>query len=134
MWIWLSELHRIGFRRRSSCYWQCERRYELPASNYLSIFVDSSEIDPAGRERIDFASFHVTFRLGADRVHFYYHEVGDNVWEPGGHTSSHELRLHDVNPAAHRELADQIANRLVAAMGGEFVPRSGCDLRSEVPE
>jgi hypothetical protein len=128
MWIWVSELHRLGFRRRGEHYWQCERRYGLPASAYLSVFTAAREIERPGRrpgrERVEVAAFHVTFCLGLDRVHFYYHEAGEGAWEPGGHTSTPELRRYAIDPAKLRASADQIAGRVVTALGAELLPRA----------
>ena len=45
----------------------------------------------AQRWLVAFHAFHVTFPLGGDNVHFYYHEHLDNVWEHGGHTAHHHL-------------------------------------------
>jgi hypothetical protein len=124
MWLWGWDLHRMGFRRRSEHYRQCERRYGLPAHAYLSIFVHTCESDPAGgRERVEISAFHVTFRLGIDRIHFYYHEADEQVWEPGGHTSSPEIRHHGVDPAALRQLADEIAGRFLKEPDCRLLPR-----------
>jgi hypothetical protein len=128
MWLWLSELHRLGFRRRSERYWQCERRYGLPGSAYLSVFSHAQEVERTGlhggRERVDVSAFHVTFCLGLDRVHFYYHEAAEAVWEAGGHTSIPEIRRYAVDPTELRARADQIAARMVTALGAELLPRS----------
>lgn len=127
MWIWACELHRLGFRRRSPHYWRCDGRYGLPASAYLSLFHagsdgESSRTQPS-RIRFDVSAFHVTYCLGVDRVHFYYHEAGELSWEPGGHTSSRELRRLGVKPANMRAAADDIAARVAEAMGVTLQPR-----------
>src|SRR5437870_784608 len=96
MWLWECELRQLGFRRRSDGYWRCERRYGLPAEAYLSLFAggehDLFPEDVRARRRIvEVSAFHVTILLGVDRIHFYYHEVSETAWEPGGHTSSVEI-------------------------------------------
>jgi hypothetical protein len=125
MWLWACELRRLGFRRLSERYWQCERRYGLPDGAYLSAFAHAREREPSGRERVDVCAFHVTFCLGVDRVHFYYHEATDAAWEPGGHTSAAEIRRYAVEPAEPRRTADAVAARLVSALGSELLPRDG---------
>jgi hypothetical protein len=102
MWLWECELRQLGLRRLSERYWQCERRYGLPGAAYLSLFSHAQERQAtksaAGREQVDIAAFHVTYCLGVDRVHFYFHEVTDGVWEPGGHTSGAEIRRYLREP------------------------------------
>lgn len=128
MWLWDRELQAVGFRRRSSGYWQCERRFGLPAHAYISLFAWSDWAETAGEEHrgrqfVEVSAFHVTFMLDFDNVHFYYHEHGENVWEPGGHTSSLEIERHGVAALELRVEADAIAARLVAALKGEFLQR-----------
>src|SRR5687767_3463645 len=96
MWLWECELRQAGLRRLSAHYWQCSGRYRLPAVAYLSLFSHAHEkqisAGASARERVDICAFHVTFCLGVDRVHFYFHEAAEGVWEPGGHTSGAEIR------------------------------------------
>lgn len=122
MRLWTWQLHQLGFRRFSDRYWQCERGHDLPAAAYLSVFSDVRDRDGDG-ERIDVGAFHVTFVLGIDRVHFYYHEVTERVWEPGGHTSSGEIRRYRRDPAELRAVADGVAFVFLAALGRELTPR-----------
>jgi hypothetical protein len=123
MWIWQGVLHELGFRRRSERYWQCERGHGLGATEHLSLF-PWSECGPEGGARlIELNTFHVTFVLEGEHLHFYYHEGHDNDWEPGGHTSSREIRRIGHNPRALRRRADAVASALVAALGGEMLPR-----------
>src|SRR5262245_7271253 len=81
MWLWECELRQLGLRRLSTRYWQCERRYGLPAGVYLSVFPHAEEkhtpTRAAASERFDVCAFHVTFCLGVDRVHFYFHELAE---------------------------------------------------------
>ena len=124
MWLWQCELPRLGFRQLSEWYWQCERGHGLAAGVYLSIFADAADREPGGRVRLDVAAFHVTMILGVDRVHFYYHEAGEAVWEPGGHTSGAEIRRHRADLRELRRRADAVAANLVAAMGHSWLSRA----------
>src|SRR5262249_33430313 len=103
MWLWECELCQLGLRRWSTSYWQCERRYGLPGGAYISVFPHAvarqSAAGKAKRERLDICAFHVTFCLGVDRLHFYYHERAEGIWEPGGHTSAAEIRRYRREPA-----------------------------------
>jgi hypothetical protein len=120
MRLWISEFRQWGFRRLSVRYWQCERRYGLPAAAYLSVFSHASERDLAEgdgeRERVDMSAFHVTFCLGMDRAHFYFHEVDEGVWEPGGHTSGAEIRRCCKDPAELGAVADRVAAEFLATV------------------
>lgn len=121
MWLWECELRRLGLRRLSERYWQCEGRYGLPGGAYLSVFPHAT----AGRERLDVCAFHVTFCLGVDRVHFYFHERAEEVWEPGGHTSAAEIRRYRREPAELRRVAEGVAAEFLAALGMRLLPRDG---------
>lgn len=83
MWLWSCELRQIGFRRRSRRYWQCERRFGLTGNSYISIFIHTvhSQND---RECLEISAFHVTFQVGIERVHFYYHEMANTHGSPAG--------------------------------------------------
>src|ERR671933_782818 len=118
MWLWVSELQALGFRERSGGYWQCERAYGLPAHAYLSIFFGAASRQRKSRRGprprlVDVSAFHVTLVLGVDRIHFYYHEQAEGVWEPGGHTSRAEIGRYAADPGELCRQADQIAARLV---------------------
>src|SRR5437016_2976269 len=111
MWIWENELRQAGFRRRSNCYWRCEKRFDLPSHAYVSLFVGGQITgpgQPAPHALVEFSAFHVTFHVGMDNLHFYYHERSEGVWEPGGHTSSAEIRRYEIEPRQLREQADAI--------------------------
>jgi hypothetical protein len=129
MWLGNGELHRVGFRRRSERYWQCEGRFGLPEHAYISIFLNTKH-DALRRGRradrglVEVSAFHVTFRLEVDRVHFYYHELTEQTWEPGGHTAWVEIERHGVEPEELRQQADAIASAVVRALRGAFLPRS----------
>jgi hypothetical protein len=128
MWLFEHELQAIGFRPRAGRYWQCEGRYGLPPHGYLSLFISGKHTDagrsrpPAG-QRVELSTFHVTFQLDVDRIHFYYHEMGEGVWEPGGHTSWLEIERHRFQPRQLRRQTDQIAGSLITALGGVLAPR-----------
>jgi hypothetical protein len=128
MWLWDIDLHALGFRRKSERYWRCERRHGLRADAHLSVFSWSEQAIP-GRRRgpsrylVELTEFHVTFHVRLDRVHFYYHELGNNEWQPYGHTSGRELRRLGCDRRALRAEADGVAGLLVAALGGVLLPR-----------
>src|SRR4051812_45307564 len=98
MWLWESELRELGFRRKSDRYWQCERCHELPDGAHLSVFSWGEQSIPGRRGGgpvrylVELTEFHVTFRIGLENIHFYYHERLDNQWHPEGHTSGPEVR------------------------------------------
>lgn len=124
MWKWDSELRELGFRRRSERYWQCENRFGLTCDEHLSIFPWSEQNLPGTSVcLVEVDTFHVTFLIGFDHVHFYYHEVLDNDWSPGGHTSSCEIRRLGENPRDLRRRADEIAAQFVEALGGILYSR-----------
>lgn len=129
MWLWASELNDLGFRRKSERYWQCERRFGLPAAAHLSLFSWGEQALPADSAHplvlVELTEFHVTFVLRHEHVHFYYHERLENDWEPGGHTSAAELRRLGADVRALRARADAIAATLIEALGGAFDPRDG---------
>ena len=122
MWLHPNELRRAGFRRHSPRYWRCAGRHGLPAHAHLSAFAHAVSAR-GGSERVDVAAFHVTFVLGADSLHFYYHDAAEGAWEPGGHTSTAELLRYPVDPARLRADADAVAARLAAALATRLLPR-----------
>jgi hypothetical protein len=128
MWLWDDAMRRVGFRRRSECYWRCDRRYGLSADSHVSVFSWSEQAIPGpdarpGRYLVELTEFHVTFVVGRDHIHFYYHEHGDNEWRPAGHTSPRELRRLGLRPAEVRARADAIAAQLVAELDGALRAR-----------
>jgi hypothetical protein len=123
MWLWESELRSLGFRRKSERYWQCERRFGLPACGHLSAYSWSEHAVAGERLLAELSTFHVTFEIGHDNVHFYYHERLENEWEPAGHTTSAEITRLGHDPLRLRAWADAVAARLVAALGSVFHPR-----------
>jgi hypothetical protein len=124
VWLWESELRERGFRCQSDGYWQCARRYGLAADEYLSLYAWAEQALPdGGRRLVEVSTFHVTFLLGREHVHFYYHEYGENEWHPAGHTSRAEIRRTGQDPDELREAADAVAARLVGAWAGVFHPR-----------
>ena len=133
MWLWDIELRALGFRRKSERYWQCLRRFELPDAAYLSLFSWSEQFIPAGNGRYlaELSDFHVTFQIGLERIHFYYHERSENAWKAAGHTSGREIRRLGVEPAQLRAQADMAAALFIAAVGGVYHPRRGSGVRDE---
>jgi hypothetical protein len=127
MWLWECELRQLGLRRLSTRYWQCERRYGLPEGAYLSVFPHAGErqttAGTATRERFDICAFHVTFCLGVDRVHFYFHEVAEGVWERGGHTSAAEIRRYRREPAELLAAAEGVAAEFLSVVGMKLLLR-----------
>jgi hypothetical protein len=125
MWLWDLDLHRLGFRRRGDRYWRCERRYGLAGHDHVSVFSWSEQRLPDGRFLVQLTEFHVTFYRGGEHLHFYYHDLNDNAWQPAGNTSHNELRRLGLDPRELGRLADDIAAALVAALGGAKLPREG---------
>jgi hypothetical protein len=127
VWLWASELHEVGFRRKSDRYWQCAQRYGLPAEAHLSVFAwgEHGVAAEAGaaRQLVEVSTFHITFEIGRENIHFYYHERSDNEWAPAGHTSAAEIARLDCVARDLRHAADEIAAALVAALGGTLHPR-----------
>jgi hypothetical protein len=128
MWLWDHDMHRLGFRRKSDRYWWCERRYGLAEGDHVSVFSWSEQAIPTGRSRpprflVELTEFHVTMPRGGENFHFYYHEHGENEWQPGGHTSAVEIRRVGCDPAELRAGADVIAAEVAAALGGVLLPR-----------
>jgi hypothetical protein len=58
-----------------------------------------------------------------DRIHFYYHELSEAAWEPGGHTSRVEIARHGADALQLRAAADLIAGRLVEKLHRRLLPR-----------
>jgi len=127
MWIWASDLNELGFRRKSDRYWRCERRFGLPPEAHLSLFSWGEHALPVAAGPapllVELTEFHVTFVLGHDHVHFYYHERLQNDWDPAGHTSSTELRRLGADVATLRARADDVAAVVIASLGGTIYPR-----------
>jgi hypothetical protein len=123
MWRWESELREAGFRRKGERYWQCERRFGLPTWAHISLFCWSEQITTGERLLVELDAFHVTFVLGGEHLHFYYHEQQDNEWEPAGHTSVTEISRLCLDAHTLRAEADAIAEALVAALAGILHPR-----------
>jgi hypothetical protein len=125
MWLWAAQLRELGFRRKSERYWQCDNRHGLPTNAHCSIFSWSEQSLPGGRFLVELTEFHVTFEIGFDNVHFYYHETSDYAWAPGGHTSFGEIAGLGVDPAILREEADEIARRCLELVDCLLVGREG---------
>ena len=74
MWLWDVDLQRLGFRRRSERYWQCERRFGLGAADHLSVFSWSEQAIPGrrgpARYLVELTEFHVTLTRGGEHLHF----------------------------------------------------------------
>jgi hypothetical protein len=127
VWLWAIELHELGFRRKADRYWQCARGYGLPAEAHLSVFAwaehgIAADAD-AARHLVEVSTFHVTFEIGRENIHFYYHEHSDNEWQPAGHTSAAEIARLGCAARELRHAADEIAAALVAALGGTLHSR-----------
>src|SRR5438874_13480322 len=123
MWQWDIDLRQLGFRRRGDGYWQCERRHGLERNDHLSVFSWSEQTLPGGRFLVELTEFHVTFYRGGEHLHFYYHELLDNHWQPAGHTSVNEIHRLGLDPEELRALADDIAAEVVFALDGVLLAR-----------
>ena len=129
MWLWAGQLQSLGFRRLGEFYWQCENGYGLEASAYLSLFAHTLAGRPRRRVRsvqqwLEVAAFHVTFCRHVERLHFYYHELADGIWDPGGHTTAGEIRRHGIEPGPLRQSADRSATALLTALNAVLRPRA----------
>jgi hypothetical protein len=125
MWLWDCDLQRLGFRRRGDRYWQCERRHGLDEHDHISVFSWSEQRLPDGRFLVELTEFHITFYRGGEQLHYYFHEMHDNQWQPAGYTSHNEIRRLGLEPVALRARADEIAVELIEALGGRVIPREG---------
>ncbi|MBL8798997.1 MAG: hypothetical protein JNM56_34245 [Planctomycetia bacterium] len=123
MWLWDSDLRRLGFRRPGDRCWLCSRRWGLQPPDHLSIFPWSELKDRTGPRLVELTEFHVTFVVGWERLHFYYHEMEPGDWQPGGHTSRGELRRLGCDPRSLRDRADSVAAQFIAALGGRCQAR-----------
>jgi hypothetical protein len=125
MWLYDLEFIPLGFRRKADRYWQCERRFGLSGDDHLSVYSWSEQRLPGGRFLVELTEFHVTFYRGGEHLHFYYHELLDNHWQPAGHTSHNEVRRLGLELGELRAMADAVALALVEALGGVLLPREG---------
>lgn len=127
MWIWDFELEELGLRQRSELYWQCERGFGLAEHDHISLFLwtlqPHSHSSDTPKNAFELTEFHITFLLDRDHIHFYYHEIQQDCWEPGGHTSSNQLRGLGYDPQDLIEEADAIACEFVAAIKGTWLDR-----------
>jgi hypothetical protein len=123
MWLWEVQLYDLGFRRRSERYWSCARRFGLPDAAHVSIFSWSEQTIPDGRFLVELTEFHITYEIGLDNVHFYFHERADNIWRPGGHTWFPHIKRLGVNPIKLRKKARRSAGELIAALNGVMCGR-----------
>jgi hypothetical protein len=127
MWQWDDDLRLLGFRRRGERYWQCERGYGLGQAEHVSIFSWGEQAIPGrrgpARFLVEVTEFHVTFLLGGEHLHFYYHEYGDHEWRAAGHTSANEIRRVGAEVAVLRAHADAVAEEVIAGLGGRLRPR-----------
>jgi hypothetical protein len=123
MWLWEVQLHELGFKRKSERYWQCERRYGLPANAHLSLFSWSEQTLPGTRYLVELTEFHVTFTIGLDNIHFYYHDFAESVWTPGGYTSRARMERLLVSPRRLRRQAEALARAFIAGLNGEWQER-----------
>src|SRR6266699_1892596 len=117
------ELRAMGFRRRAERYGQWERRFGLPAGGHLSVFPWGEQSLAGGRLLVELDTFHVTFAVGGEHVHFYFHERAGSEWDPGGHTSAAEVLRLGGDVRELRARADAVAALLVAVLPGTLRPR-----------
>jgi hypothetical protein len=123
MWLHDLELLPLGFRRKGDRYWQCEGRLGLTGHDHLSVYSWSEQQILRGRFLVELTEFHVTFYRGGEHLHFYYHELHDNHWQPAGCTSHNEIQRLGLEPHALRAEADAVARALVEALGGVLLLR-----------
>jgi len=123
MWLWENDLQLLGFRRKGERYWLCTRRWGLTPPDHLSIYSWSELTSRAGLDLLELTEFHVTFVVGFDHLHFYYHELGEGAWQPGGHTARAHLKRLGCDARQLRDRADMIAEQFIAALGCSYRPR-----------
>lgn len=137
MWIWDFQLRQLGFRRKNNRYWRCEYGFGLNEGDHLSLFLWTREThsatSPTRSLAYELTEFHVTFLTDRDHLHFYYHEIQENRWEPGGYTSAIQIQGLGFDPRDLISEADTIAQELVAVLNGTWVPRNSFPNNSDPP-
>lgn len=123
MWIWDFQLRQLGFRQKNNRYWRCERGFGLSEGDHLSLFLWTRETY-APTSAFELTEFHVTILTDRDHLHFYYHEIQENHWEPGGHTSAIQIQGLGFDPDELISEADTIAQQLVTVLNGTWIPRN----------
>ncbi len=127
MWIWDYHLREMGFRQRSDRYWRCDAGLGLGEGDHVSLYLWTRQPLSPSQTLYQLTEFHVTFLLERDHAHFYYHEMHDNRWQPGGHTSSLQLRGLGFDPGELIAEADAIAEEFIARFNGQWIPREDAD-------
>jgi len=122
--LWKHQLLELGLREKGARYWRCDDRYEMNQGVHLSVFLWTADARSSRRaQRFELCEFHITFELGTENIHFYYHEVREGQWRGAGHTSSPEIQRLGYQTSPLRENADQIALRWVEALQCQLLPR-----------
>ena len=117
--IWTDELRQLGFRQKSDRYWHCAGGYGLDDQSHLSVFLWTCHARLSQQVAcFQICEFHVTFERAGHNLHFYYHELRDNEWTAGGHTSTREITTLGLETGILLTAADEIANQFVGAING----------------
>ena len=117
-------MKQLGFRQKSDRLWISEKCPGLKANDHVSLFLWTCYRSSRGQPiAFELCEFHVTLSVAGHNLHFYFHEVHENHWSPGGYTSSAEIRRLDHSPAELIAEADRIAAEFVALLRGHLEPR-----------
>jgi len=106
-------------------FWLCERRHGLLGHDHVSLFSWSEQALPGGAFLVELTEFsRPPFYRGGEHLHFYYHEMLDNHWQPARPYFAHRNSPPGARPRrAGAPRPTPIAAALAEALGGVLLPR-----------